>query len=81
METTTAVTSAATTPIEAEPIMLQKRIGSTLYTVNAYFSSTESETLADKILRLARNDGLDFQSEQARMSLRMGQLQERRKAV
>ena len=63
-----------TTP---EPYVLQRRIGSTLYTVKAYFSEKTSETLEDKILRLARNDGLDFQSE-AQKSLRTGRLQERR---
>ena len=53
-----------------EPYVLQRRIGSTLYTVKAYFSETTSETLGDKILRLAKNDGLDFQSETAKKSLR-----------
>ena len=53
------------------------RVGSTVYTVNACFSNTTSETLADKILRLARNEGLDFQSENARKSLRTGRSQER----
>ena len=60
-----------------EPYVLQRRIGSTLYTANAYFSTETSETLADKILRLARNDGLDFQSGQAQKSLRTGRSQAR----
>ena len=60
-----------------EPYVLQRRIGSTLYTVKAYFSEKTSETLEDKILRLERNDGLDFQSE-AQKSLRTGRSQERR---
>jgi hypothetical protein len=91
MKTTTAVnhpnesairrgprSSAATMPVEAEPLKLRKRIGSTLYTANVYFCNSSSETLADKILRLAKNDGLDFQTGQARKSLRTGQTQERR---
>ena len=56
MKTTTAVTSAATTPIEAEPIMLQKRIGSTVFTVSIRFSDNDAETLEDKILRLIESE-------------------------
>ena len=63
-----------------EPYVLQRRIGSTLYTVKAYFSEKTSETLEDKILRIARNDGLDFQSETAKKSLRTGRSKERRAA-
>lgn len=63
----------------AEPLILEKRIGSTVYTVKAHFSNTGSETLSDKILRLARNDGLDFQSRQPRRPLRTGRSE--RKAV
>jgi len=59
----------------SEPYVLKRRIGSTLYTANVYFSAKSSEILADKILRLARNDGLDFQSEQAQ---RTGRSEERR---
>lgn len=61
-----------------EPYVLHRRIGSTLYTVNVYFSEKTKETLEDKILRLARNDGLDFQSRQAQKSLRTGRSEERR---
>ena len=61
-----------------EPYVLKRRIGSTLYTANAYFSEKTIETLEDKILRLARNDGLDFQSEDAQKSLRTGRSPERR---
>ena len=63
-----------------EPYVLHRRIGSTVYTANAYFSTETSETLADKILRLARNDGLDFQSAQAQKSLRTGRSQARERA-
>ena len=33
-----------------------KRIGSTLYCVNVYFSETATETFDDKVLRLAKNE-------------------------
>jgi hypothetical protein len=56
MPTTTAVTSAARTPIEAEPVKLQKRIGSTTYVVSVRFSATSTETLEDKILRLIERE-------------------------
>jgi hypothetical protein len=59
-----------------EPIKFQKRGGATLYSVNAYFATNTSETLADKILRLAKNNGLDFQSENAE-PMRTGRLPER----
>ena len=77
MENTTAVISPARTPIEAEPLRLRKRIGSTVYVANAYFSAEASETLADIILRLARNNGLDFQSETIDPT-RTGRSEERR---
>jgi hypothetical protein len=71
----TAVTSPAKTPErEGEPIRLQKRIGST---ANVFFSNQTSETLADKILRLARNNGLDFQSDKTDL-MRTGRSRERR---
>jgi len=80
METSTAVKSAAmTAQNEQEPVKLLKRIGSTVYTVNAYFSENANETLADKILRLARNDGLDFQSK--KLKLVDGRLSQERSAV
>jgi hypothetical protein len=79
MENTTAVKSPASTAVtdEREPLRLRKRIGSTEYTAIAYFSTETNETLADKILRLAKNNGLDFQSEEAQESLRTGRSGER----
>ena len=56
MKATTAVTSAAATPIEAEPIKLQKRIGSTLFEVSVRFSATSTETMQDKLLRLIERE-------------------------
>lgn len=71
--------AAATSESErSEPVKLLRRVGSTTYTVNVYFSNNTSETLEDKILRLARNEGLDFQSGTARSSLRTERLPERR---
>jgi hypothetical protein len=77
MQTTQSVVAKTAVIDEREPFKLLKRVGSTIYTANVYFSSTTSETLADKILRLARNDGLDFQSEDAQKSLRTGRSRER----
>ena len=39
-----------------EPFKLQKRIGSTTYEVSVHFSTTSTETIEDKILRLISND-------------------------
>jgi hypothetical protein len=80
MTTTTARKGAASMPNEAEPLRLRKRIGSTVYTVNAYFATNTTETIQDKILRLARNNGLDFQREHSDKTgpMRTGRLPERR---
>jgi len=56
MKTTTAVTSAARTLKQAEPVKLQKRIGSTLYEVSVRFSATSTETMQDKLLRLIERE-------------------------
>ena len=39
-----------------KPINIQKRIGSTVYVVNAYLNQNTKETMNDKILRLIKND-------------------------
>jgi hypothetical protein len=55
----TAVKSAVTTRgdnVNAEPVKLLKRVGSTIYTVNIHFSKTSKETIKDKILRLIERD-------------------------
>ena len=52
-------TSAARTQGDiatAEPINLTKRIGSTNYKVSVHFSTTNRETISDKMLRLMKND-------------------------
>ena len=40
----------------AEPIKMQKRIGSIVYEVEIHFDPNATETLNDKILRLMRRD-------------------------
>ena len=59
MKTTTAVISPATTASrtsEREPLMLQKRIGSTVYSVSIRFSDKATETLEDKLLRIIEGE-------------------------
>lgn len=54
---TTAITSAASTSERrSEPVMLRKRIGSTVFLVNVHFSETSAEKLEDKILRLMERE-------------------------
>ena len=53
----TQATSAATTAHKRrEPVNLQKKVGSTVYTVSIHFSKTSQETLEDKILRLIKRE-------------------------
>ena len=57
--TTTAVKSAARTRsgnANVEPVMMQKRIGSTTYVVAVHFSQTSKETMQDKVLRLIESE-------------------------
>ena len=42
--------------VNAEPIKMQKRIGSIVYEVTIHFAPDATETLNDKILRLMRRD-------------------------
>jgi hypothetical protein len=59
MKTTTAVKSPAKTASrmsEREPLMLQKRIGSTVYSVSIRFSDKVTETLEDKLLRMIEGE-------------------------
>lgn len=41
---------------DAEPVMLRKRIGSTIFSVNVRFSNTSAKTMEDKILRLIEQE-------------------------
>ena len=59
MNTTTAVKSPAATASltsEREPLKLQKRIGSTVYSVSIRFSDKAAETLEDKLLRMIESE-------------------------
>ncbi|MCL2199928.1 MAG: transposon-encoded TnpW family protein [Defluviitaleaceae bacterium] len=40
----------------AEPINMQKRIGSTTFKVSVHFSTTSQETVEDKVLRLIKRE-------------------------
>ena len=40
----------------AEPLMLRKRIGSTMFIVNVRFSDKSNETMEDKIFRLIERE-------------------------
>ena len=42
--------------IAPEPSVIQRRIGSTLYTTNIFFNKNAKETLNEKVLRLIKND-------------------------
>ena len=46
---------------------LSRRIGSTNYRVNAYFSENEAETLEDKIFRMIQNEVLENSTDCGRM--------------
>ena len=52
----TAVTGAAKTPEQGEPVKLLRRIGSTSYVVNVHFSDKSNERMEDKILRLIERE-------------------------
>ena len=41
--------------------MVNRRIGSTTYRVKVYGSDTASETMEDKILRMIRNETVNFE--------------------
>jgi hypothetical protein len=42
--------------IQSPPVIMRKRIGSTIYRVRVHFSDTGTETMNDKILRLVKNE-------------------------
>ena len=44
------------TAIKPESKLIRKRIGSTDYEVNVYFSRTSRETMKDKVRRMIKND-------------------------
>ena len=57
MKTSTATSTATTSATSmSEPMKLLKKIGSTTYKVNVYFSNLSSEKFEDKILRLVERE-------------------------
>ena len=48
---------------------INRRVGSTNYKVKVYFSSTENETMEEKILRMVTNDAMHSGTECAIMEL------------
>ena len=51
------------TPVNTEEVRqpdLVKRIGKTTYKVKAHFSTTSTETMSDKIMRMLRYDAMQL---------------------
>ena len=66
--------------VHAEPLNVQKRIGSTVYEIEVYVKKDTGETIEDKIMRLIRND-LNPASSHGKMDLpQTGRLPERSSA-
>lgn len=42
--------------VTVEPIILQKRIGSTTFVVNVHFSQSSKESMTDKLMRLIERE-------------------------
>ena len=59
---------------------LNRRIGSTNFTVNVHCSDTAAETFEDKIIRLIRNDAMDINAECGIMELPQTSRQSERSA-
>ena len=60
---TTSAKSTERSPVEekASPALsLNRRIGSTYYTVNVHFSDKAKQTMEDKLLHMIRNEIVDF---------------------
>jgi hypothetical protein len=53
---TSAVAGAQDGYIHAEPLNVQRRIGSTVYEIEVYVKTSAAETIEEKIMRLIRND-------------------------
>ena len=49
-------TSQTVSQNHAQPITMQKRIGSTIYKIGLHFNYDATETLEEKIQRLLKND-------------------------
>ena len=63
-----------------EPMLMRKRIGSTVYEVHVRFNQDAKESMNDKLLRLIIND-LNLTSDNSKMGLpQTGRLPERSSA-
>jgi len=49
-------TSPETATPQDKPVVMLKRIGTTIYQVSVFTSGTSKETISDKITRLIKND-------------------------
>ena len=52
----TTGTSPETATQQDKPVVMLKRIGTTVYQVSVFTSSTSKETISDKVSRLIKND-------------------------
>jgi hypothetical protein len=48
--------NATTNSTYSKPVVMRKRIGSTVYVINVYLKNDAAETMDDKILRLIKKD-------------------------
>ena len=55
MATATGTTPETATPPD-KPVIMLKRIGTTIYQVSVFTSNTSKETISDKVSRLIKND-------------------------
>ena len=56
MNTNQTNDTTSTAPQEAEQYALIKTIGKTTYKVKIHFSTTSTETMSDKIMRMLKNE-------------------------
>jgi len=77
---TSAVAGTQDGFVHAEPLNVQKRIGSTVYDIEVYVKKFAGESAEEKIMRLIRND-LNLGSSLGKMDLpQTGRLAERSSA-
>ena len=55
MATATGTTPETATPPD-KPVVMLKRIGTTVYQVSVFTSTTSKETISDKVSRMIKND-------------------------
>ena len=52
----TTGTTPETATLPDKPVIMLKRIGSTIYQVSVFTSNTSRETISDKVSRMIKND-------------------------